>query len=186
MLEGMSALFARVARRGLGGCLTAAIRGSDNITDFRSAVCRFEDDLFASFPAGHHLISYSEAVALLRDVFQSLGRRSPRLALVSGFADPRIGAFADIENHRVAIGQDDLYRFLVLHEAAHFVVPTDRRHGPAFTYILQLLYRSFLRIPEHAVRHFLKRHGLPHYTETRAATPAQLRDNGRSRYRCTR
>ena len=62
-----------------------------------------------------------------------------------------------------------LYRFLVLHESAHLIVPEDRRHGPAFTYILQLLYRSFIGIPEEAVRSFLTRHGLPAYTGTPVA-----------------
>jgi hypothetical protein len=71
-----------------------------------------------------------------------------------------------VANHRIAIEKGYLYRFLVLHESAHLIVPEDRRHGPAFTYILQLLYRSFVGIPEEAVRSFLTRHGLPAYTTT--------------------
>ena len=70
----------------------------------------------------------------------------------------------DVANHRIAIERGHLYRFLVLHEAAHLIVPEDRRHGPGFTFILQLLYRSFVGIPEEAVRHYLSRHGLPLFT----------------------
>ena len=45
----------------------------------------------------------------------------------------------------------------------------DRRHGPAFTYVLQLLYRSFIGIPEEAIRRFLNKHTLPNYTASPAA-----------------
>jgi len=166
----MTALFARVVERGLGDCLAAAVRDSDRATDFRAAVCRFEDDLFASFPAGHQVLDYYEGAAMVREIFRVLGRCPPRLALVPAFADSRIGAYADIRNHRIAIDRDHLYRFLVLHEAAHFIVPVDRRHGPAFTYILQLLYRSFIGIPEDAMRCFLSRHRLPSYTRATADT----------------
>lgn len=156
--------FARVADRGLESALAAALRRSDQCTDFRAAVCRFEDDLFAAYPAGHRLMAYDDAAAMVSEVFRILGRRPPRLALVAGFDDPRVGGFADVRNHRIAIETGYLYRFLVLHESAHLIVPEDRRHGPAFTYILQLLYRSFIGIPEEAVRRFLGRHGLPAYT----------------------
>ena len=156
--------FARAARDGLSEALVRAARQGDGGNDFRAAICRFEDDLFAAFPAGHGLLGYDEAAALIGDIFATLRRAPPKLALVAGFDDPRIGGFADIRNHRIAIEKGFLYRFLILHEAAHLIVPEDRRHGPAFTYILQLLYRSFIGIPEEAVRRFLGRHGLPAYT----------------------
>src|SRR5689334_17627410 len=166
----MPTLFARVAQRGLKDAIAAASRRGDLGIDFRSAICRFEDDLFAAFPAGHRLIDYDCAAEMLRHIFTACGRAPPRLALVAGFDDPRVGGFADVANHRIAIEKGYLYRFLVLHESAHLLVPEDRRHGPAFTYILQLLYRSFVGIPEEAVRGFLTRHGLPAYTT--ASVPA--------------
>ena len=156
--------FSRVASRGLGAAIATAARLGDSTVDFRSAICRFEDDLFAEFPAGHGLMAYDEAAAMLRDIFRAVGRVPPRLTLVPGFDDPRVGGYADVKNHRIAIERGYLYRFLVLHESAHLIVPEDRRHGPAFTYILQLLYRSFIDIPESAIRGFLSRHGLPNYT----------------------
>lgn len=156
--------FARVVSRGLREALSAATLDCAREGDFRAAICRFEDDLFAAFPAGHRLLGYGEAAAMIADIFATLRRAPPSLALVAGFDDPRIGGFADIHNHRIAIERGFLYRFLVLHEAAHLIVPEDRRHGPAFTYILQLLYRSFIGVPEEAVRRFLGRHGLPAYT----------------------
>jgi len=162
--------FDRVASLGLNQAVATALRQADLKTDFRAAICRFEDDLFAIFPAGHRLMEYGAASGLVRQIFRALDRNPPKLALVSGFDDPRIGGFADVENHRIAIEKGYLYRFLVLHEAAHLIVPEDRRHGPAFTYILQLLYRSFIDIPEAAVRSLLSRHGLPAYT--RAAPSA--------------
>ena len=158
--------FLRVARRGLKDAIAAASRHGDLGIDFRAAICRFEDDLFAAFPAGHRLIAYDAAAQMLRDIFTACGRSPPKLALVAGFDDPRVGGFADVANHRIAIEKGYLYRFLVLHESAHLIVPEDRRHGPAFTYILQLLYRSFVGIPEEAVRNFLAHHGLPTYTAT--------------------
>lgn len=156
--------FSRIASRGVGAAIATATRLGDLTTDFRSAICRFEDDLFARYPAGHGLMNYDDASALLRDIFRTLGRVPPKLALVPGFDDPRVGGYADVRNHRIAIERGYLYRFLVLHESAHLIVPEDRRHGPAFTYILQLLYRSFIDIPEGAIRAFLTRHGLPDYT----------------------
>lgn len=164
--------FARVANLGLSDAITTATRYGDPHTDYRAAICRFEDDLFAAFPAGHRRLGYDEAQAMIADIFALLGRAPPRLALVAGFDDPRIGGFADIRNHRIAIERGYLYHFLVLHEAAHLIVPRDRRHGPAFTYILQLLYRSFIDIPEEAVRRLLGRHGLPAYTGVAADVAA--------------
>jgi hypothetical protein len=164
--------FARAAQRGLHEAVAVAVRGCTQECDFRAAICRFEDDLFATFPAGHGLLSYDEAAGMIGDIFITLGRLPPRLSLVAGFDDPRIGGFADVRNHRIAIEKGFLYRFLILHEAAHLIVPEDRRHGPAFTYILQLLYRSFVGVPEDAVRRFLGRHGLPAYTGPVAANAA--------------
>ena len=160
----MATLFGRCARRGLSEALAAAISDGDTETDFRTAVCGFEDDLFAAYPLGHGLMQYDAARAMIVEIFGALGRRPPRLAIVPGFADPKVGGFADIANHRIAIERGHLYRFLVLHEAAHVIVPEDRRHGPGFTFILQLLYRSFIGVPEEAVRQYLDRHGLPAFT----------------------
>lgn len=144
--------------------LAAAIAEGDNDTDFRAALCAFEDDLFGTFREGHGLMELPAAQVMVGEIFDALGRRVPRLALVPGFADPRVGGFADVANHRIAIERGHLYRFLVLHESAHLIVPEDRRHGPAFTFVLQLLYRSFIGIPEEAVRHYLRRHRLPSFT----------------------
>jgi hypothetical protein len=160
----MSNIFGRWAQGGLGAAIASAVAEGDTETDFRAALCRFEDDLFADYPAGHALISYGDAKAMVTDIFAALGRPTPRLALVPGFTDPRIGGFADVANHRIAIERGHIYRFLVLHEAAHLVVPDDRRHGPAFTFVAQLLYRSFIAIPEEAVRRGLAHHGLPVFT----------------------
>ena len=168
----MSTVFGRWARSGLGEAIASAVAEGDSETDFRAALCRFEDDLFADYPAGHALIGYGDAKAMVAEIFGALGRRPPRLALVPGFADPRIGGFADVANHRIAIERGHLYRFLVLHEAAHLVVPEDRRHGPAFTFVAQLLYRSFVGIPEDAVRRTLDRHGLPVFTGAAARLAA--------------
>jgi hypothetical protein len=164
--------FARAARRGLAREVAMALRGADTRTDFRAAICRFEDDLFAAFPAGHALVDFDDAEAMLRAIFRACGRAPPGLALVSGFDDPKIGGYADIANHRIAIEEGFLYRFLVLHEAAHLIVPQDRRHGPAFTFILQLLYRSFIDVPEAAIARFLVKHGLPAYTGAEALVAA--------------
>lgn len=151
-----------------------AVAGSDARRDYRAALCRWEDDLFASFPAGHRLIEYDQATAMIQSIFSAFRRPAPQLCLVPGFEDPRVGGYADIEQNRIAIETGFLYRFLVLHECAHLLAPQDRFHGPAFVYVLQLLYRCFIGIPEEAVRAFLRRHGLPHYTavpEPRALLP---------------
>jgi hypothetical protein len=52
----------------------------------------------------------------------------------------------------------------VLHEAAHLLMPSDRHHGAAFIYVLQTLYRTFLGIPEEAIRALLTQHKLPSHT----------------------
>jgi hypothetical protein len=143
-------------------------------TDYRPALCRFEDDLFAQFGRGHEIISYAEAVRIIGALFRAVGRAAPTLQLVSGFDDPKIGGFADVANHRIKIEDGYLYRFLVLHECAHILVPDDKKHGPAFTYVLQLVYRAFLGIPESAMRHFLEKHGLPSLTELPVAEPLPI------------
>ena len=152
----MSTIFGRWARSGLGEAIASAVAEGDTDTDFRAAICRFEDDLFADYPAGHALIALATPKPWWpRSSQRSAAAAAPRAR--AGFADPRIGGFADVANHRIAIERGHLYRFLVLHEAAHLVVPEDRRHGPAFTFVAQLLYRSFIGIPEEAVRHGLAR-----------------------------
>jgi hypothetical protein len=129
--------------------------------DYRAALCRFEDDLFAAFPAGHEIIPEEEALSMIGELFRACGRPTPTLEMVPGFDDPRIGGFADVAQNRIAIETGFLYRFLVLHECAHILVPEDRCHGPAFVHVLQLLYRRFIGIPEAAIRRYLDRHGLP-------------------------
>jgi hypothetical protein len=156
--------FARVARGRLRDAVALACDGADLASDFRAAVCRFEDELFEIFPAGHRRMEFDDARSMLGEIFTLCGRMPPKLALVAGFEDPRVGGFADIANQRIAIERGYLYRFLVLHESAHLIVPEDRRHGPAFTYILQLLYRSFIGVPEEAMRRLLRRHRLPAFT----------------------
>ena len=168
----MSVLFGRLARRGLHEAVAQAINEGDGETDFRTAICRFEDDLFTAFPAGHGLMARRAAQQLIGEIFTALGRRPPELAIVAGFSDPRIGGYADIARHRIAIERGHLYRFLVLHEAAHLIVPEDRRHGPGFTFVLQLLYRSFIAIPEDATRRLLLKHGLPSYLGGKIALAA--------------
>jgi hypothetical protein len=133
--------------------------------DYREALCRFEDELFAHYPDGHRIMDEAEARALVATVFSACERRVPRLEMVAGFADPQIGGFADIRRNRILIERGCLYRFLVLHEAAHLLAPTDHHHGAAFTYVLQMLYRTFIGVPERVMRDLLLRHGLPSYTD---------------------
>ena len=168
----MSTIFGRWARHGLYQAIASAVAEGDTETDFRSAICRFEDDLFADYPAGHARIECREARAMVSEIFTTLGCRAPKIALVPGFTDPRVGGFADIANHRISIERGHLYRFLVLHEAAHLIVPEDRLHGPAFTFVAQLLYQSFVAIPEEAIRARLARHGLPLFTGSTARLAA--------------
>jgi hypothetical protein len=136
----------------------------ESTTDFRAALCRFEDDLFANFPAGHQIVPYEAAVKMIGEVFRACGKAAPTLEMVPGFDDPKIGGFADVARHRIKIEEGFLYRFLILHECAHILVPDDRKHGHAFTYVLQLLYRTFCGISESAMVRFLERHGLPALT----------------------
>jgi hypothetical protein len=160
----MQGFAVEVTRTALHDGVRAALSMPDLGTDCRGALCRFEDDLFAEFPAGHEIISHSEAVRMIAEVFGAVGRPAPDLELVPGFDDPKIGGFADVARNRIAIERGFLYRFLVLHECAHILVPEDRHHGAAFTYILQLLYRRFIGIPEAGIRRHLERHDLPSVT----------------------
>jgi hypothetical protein len=146
----------------------------DSKTDYRPAVCRFEDDLFAEFTAGHEILSYAESLRMIGVLFRAVGRAAPDLQLVPGFDDPKIGGYADVANHTIKIEEGYLYRFLILHECAHILVPEDKKHGAAFTYMLQLLYRAFVGIPEEAIRHYLERHGLPSLTELPAFEPLPI------------
>jgi hypothetical protein len=132
--------------------------------DYRPALCRFEDDLFTTFTAGHEIVTYPEAVRMIGAVFGAVGRAAPALELVSGFDDPKIGGFADVAHHTIKIETGYLYRFLILHECAHILIPDDKMHGPGFTYVLQLLYRAFIGVPVHAMQQYLERHRLPSLT----------------------
>jgi hypothetical protein len=149
----------------LGGNFLCTLPLRDAERDYRAALCRFEDDLFARYRDGHRILGEAEASALIATVFTACGRAVPDLDLVDGFDDPRVGGLADVEGNRIMIEKGCLYRFLVLHESAHLLVPTDHRHGPVFTYVLQMLYRTFIRVPEHVIREFLIRHELSSYTE---------------------
>jgi hypothetical protein len=161
----MQAWFWHSAKFVLGEGIANALSFRYPEQDYRAALCRFEDDLFARYPAGHRIMEEAESRALIGTVFSACGRQIPRLDLVDGFADPAVGGFADVERHRILIEKGCLYRFLVLHESAHLLVPTDHRHGATFTYVLQMLYRTFVGVPERAVRELLQYHGLPSYTD---------------------
>jgi hypothetical protein len=161
----MQAWFWHSAKFVLGEGIANALSFHDPEQDYRAALCRFEDELFARYPAGHRIMGEAEARALIATVFAACGRKLPRLDLVDGFADPAVGGFADVERNRILIEKGCLYRFLVLHESAHLLAPTDRQHGAIFTYVLQILYRTFIGVPERSVRDLLLRHGLPSYTD---------------------
>jgi hypothetical protein len=160
----MQVWFWRQANVALGEAVAAAASSGHDGRDYRAALCRFEDDLFAQYRDGHRIMDAAETQTLIVTVFTACGRPLPRLELVAGFADPKVGGYADVEGNRILIEEGCLYRFLVLHEAAHLLVPEDNRHGAAFTYVLQMLYRVFIGIPESAVRDLLRHHGLPSCT----------------------
>lgn len=143
-------------------------------TDYRPALCRFEDDLFGEFTAGHEIVSYREAVQMIGALFRAVGRAAPNLELVPGFDDPKIGGFADVANHTIKIEDGYLYRFLILHECAHILIPDDKKHGPGFTFVLQLLYRAFIGVPAGAMQGYLERHGLPTLTELPGLEPLPI------------
>jgi hypothetical protein len=149
----------------LGDVVAAALSPPCAEQDYRDALCRWEDALFARFPDGHRILDVSEATALIATFFGAFDRPVPTLEIVAGFDDPRIGGFADIPGNRILIEDGCLYRFLILHESAHLLVPTDQRHGAMFTYVLQILYRMFIGIPEHPIRELLECHGLPSHTD---------------------
>jgi hypothetical protein len=157
--------FALAANRILNEGVRAATFAGQHGVEYRPALCAWENELFAQFPQGHQLLDENEASALIAQVFDACERPAPILELVPGFADPQIGGFADVEGHRIVIEAGCLYRYLVLHEIAHLLVPEDRHHGPAFTYVLQSLYRFYLQIPEDGIRVSLERNGLPAYTQ---------------------
>jgi hypothetical protein len=148
-----------IARRLLDGGSRIATFCGDVERDYRAHLCRWEDDLFEHYPVGHGMMVEEEAVHLIRHVFVDVDRPVPQLEMIEEFS-----GFADVERNRIFIERGCLYRFLVLHECAHLLIPGDLRHGPAFTYVVQGLYRAFLRIPEQAMVRFLRRHDLPCYT----------------------
>lgn len=160
----MQPFFLRSAKRILDEGVNAARSCGVLGRDYRAALCRWEDDLFTRFPDGHRILAPNAAAQLIETLFEACGRTPPDLRLVRGFDDPRVGGFADVARHSILIENGCLYRFLVLHESAHLLVPADRDHGPAFTYVLQALYRGFIGIPESVVRELLLRHGLPSFT----------------------
>jgi hypothetical protein len=139
----------------------ASARRCRDAVDHRAALCRWEDALFAEFLRGHEILSEDEAVRLIGNVFAACGRAPAALRIVPGFQDPRIGGYADIAGHAILIEKGFLYRFLLLHEAAHILVPEDLHHGPGFIYVLQHLYRDFIGIPQTRILQLLRRFGLP-------------------------
>ncbi len=145
------------------GVLAAKACGDVDV-EYRPALCAWEDGLFARFRQGHEIIEKPEADHLIAEIFAACGRPTPALELVPGFPDPQIGGYADVAENRILIEEGFLYRFLVLHEVSHILVPEDQCHGPAFIYVLQTLYRVCLGIPEEAIRTSLEAHGLPSYT----------------------
>jgi hypothetical protein len=156
--------FALSAKRILTEGRSAVAAFPDRCTDYRSAVYRWEDALFEQHPQGHRILTEDEACRLIREIFIVCERPAPVLELVPGFTDPAIGGYADVARNRILIEIGSLYAYLVLHEVAHILVPEDRQHGPAFTYVLQNLYRSYLDIPDGTVRALLEEHGLPIHT----------------------
>jgi hypothetical protein len=144
------------------GTPTQAIGGDPEI-DYRPAVCRWENDLFKKFPWALRLLGEDEAEALIREIFAAFGGSppAPALEIVSGFADPQIGGYADVAHNRILIERGFLYAYLVLHEIAHILVPEDHQHGPAFIHVLQALYRTHLDIPDADLRDLMREHGLP-------------------------
>jgi hypothetical protein len=165
----MSAFAARAILSGLEATIATASRYGPALRDYRAVVCRFEDGLFAAVPSGRGLVEPAEAQAMIDDIFGALGRNAPRLCLVSGFADPRIGGFADFARRLVLIERSALHRYLVLHESAHFLMPQDLWHGPGFLHVLQFLYRNLIGVPDEAIRWFMRLHALPPVIEPLAS-----------------
>lgn len=149
-----------MVRRLIGGLSDAGLSDDGGAVDCRERICRWEDELFRRFPVGHGILGYDEALDLIKAVFHGAGRTPPNLDLVEGFSDPTIGGYADVPGHRIYIERGCLYRFLVLHECAHLLVPRDRQHGPGFIYILQGLYHAALRIPQGDIAASLRQYAL--------------------------
>jgi hypothetical protein len=97
----------------------------------------------------------------LEEVFGCCGRPVPALQIVPGFDDPEIGGWADAAGHRILIEDGFLHAYLLLHEAAHLLVPEDRRHGAAFIRVARSLYSAFLGIPDGDLAARARAHGLP-------------------------
>src|SRR5579864_3327682 len=117
----MQGAFLSLARRILSEGIAAASVHAIPGRDYRTALCRWEDELFEQFPAGHRILTPEAASGLIASLFEACGRRPPDLRLVPGFDDPRIGGFADVARHCIVIERGCLYRFLVLHESAHLL-----------------------------------------------------------------
>ena len=75
-------------------------------TDYRPALCRFEDNLFRTYRIGHQIISEQDARDLVDEVFDDLDMEPPELVLVNGFSDPQIGGYADVATALLASGAD--------------------------------------------------------------------------------
>lgn len=129
--------------------------------DWRSALGCWEDALFRRFPAGHSIISQSAAEELIAMVFDACGRLKPSLELVRGFEDPAVGGFADVLSNSILIEKGCLYRFLILHESAHLLIPDDLNHGAAIMYVLSILYHQHIGIPLQAIYKTLDEYRLP-------------------------
>ena len=73
----MQASFIRSATRilseGVGAALAQGVAGRD----YRTALCRWEDDLFRRFPLGHGIIAQHEAAGLIETIFDACGRKIP-------------------------------------------------------------------------------------------------------------
>jgi hypothetical protein len=129
--------------------------------DWRPSVLRWEDDLCRRHPQALRILSQVEARDVLEAVFGRCGRPAPALLLVPGFEDPEIGGWADAAGHRILIEDGFLHAFLLLHEAAHLLVPEDRQHGAAFIRVARTLYSTFLGIPDDDLAVLARAHGLP-------------------------
>jgi hypothetical protein len=129
--------------------------------DWRPSVLRWEDDFCRRHPQALRILSPEEARAVLEAVFGRCSRPTPALLLVPGFEDPEIGGWADATGHRILIEDGFLHAFLLLHEAAHLLVPEDRQHGAIFIRVARTLYSTFLGIPDDDLAVLAQAHGLP-------------------------
>src|SRR5260370_39447559 len=85
----------------LGDVAAAALSPPCAEQDYRDALCRWEDALFARFPDGHRILNADEATALIAAVFGAFDRPVPTLEIVPRFAGPQIGGVADDAGHRL-------------------------------------------------------------------------------------